>query len=103
MDSGASSASTVWRQVATSGEPEKSARRKSLVISVVGSTTSNPSPCWLPLDTGVRRLHLFALVAEDQGTTEHTEHTETNPPIGMPSFRGFGVFRGSLIFGDKSE
>jgi hypothetical protein len=32
--SGASSASTVWRQVATSGEPEKSARRSSRVISV---------------------------------------------------------------------
>ena len=45
-------------------------------IRSVGSTSSNPSPCWLPLDTGVQRLHLFALVAEEQGTTEHTEHTE---------------------------
>jgi hypothetical protein len=36
-------------------------------------------------------------------TTEHTEHTETILAPVMPCFRGFGVFRGSLIFGDKSE
>jgi len=36
-------------------------------------------------------------------TTEHTEHTEINPPAVMLSFRVFGVFRGSLIFADKSE
>jgi hypothetical protein len=36
-------------------------------------------------------------------TTEHTEHTETILAPFMPYFRGFGVFRGSLIFGDKSE
>jgi hypothetical protein len=36
-------------------------------------------------------------------TTEHTEHTETNPPTVISCFRGFGVFRGSLIFGDKSQ
>ena len=35
--------------------------------------------------------------------SEHTEHTETNPPPVMSSFRVFGVFRGSLLFGDKSE
>jgi hypothetical protein len=31
-------------------------------------------------------------------TTEHTEHTEINPPGVMLSFRVFGVFRGSLLF-----
>jgi hypothetical protein len=36
-------------------------------------------------------------------TTEHTEHTEINPPAVKLSFRVFGVFRGSLLFGDKSE
>ena len=35
--------------------------------------------------------------------TEHTEHTETNPPTVMSSFRVFGVFRGSLLFSDKSN
>ena len=35
-------------------------------------------------------------------TTEHTEHTETNPPPDMSSFRVFGVFRGSLFFSVKS-
>jgi hypothetical protein len=33
-------------------------------------------------------------------TTGHTEHTEINPSTAMSSFR---VFRGSLLFGDKSE
>ena len=32
-------------------------------------------------------------------TTEHTEHTEKEGLL----FRVFGVFRGSLLFGDKSE
>jgi hypothetical protein len=36
-------------------------------------------------------------------TTEHTEHTETILAPFMPCFRGFGVFRGSQIFGDKSR
>ena len=36
-------------------------------------------------------------------TTEHTEHTEINPPAVMLSFRVFGVFRGSLIFAGKSD
>ena len=36
-------------------------------------------------------------------TTENTEHTETILAPVMPCFRGFGVFRGSLLFGDKSE
>ena len=36
-------------------------------------------------------------------TTEHTEHTERNPPAVMSCFRVFGVFRGSLVFGGKSE
>ena len=30
-------------------------------------------------------------------TTEHTEHTEINPPTVMSCFRVFGVFRGSLL------
>jgi hypothetical protein len=36
-------------------------------------------------------------------TTEHTEHTETNSRTVMPCFRVFGVFRGSLLFSEKSE
>ena len=32
-------------------------------------------------------------------TTEHPEHTEKEGLL----FRVFGVFRGSLLFGDKSE
>jgi hypothetical protein len=36
-------------------------------------------------------------------TTEHTEHTEINPPTVMSCFRGFGVFGGSLLLGDTSE
>ena len=36
-------------------------------------------------------------------TTEHTEHTEINPSAVMSSFRVFGVFRGSPVFGDKNE
>jgi len=36
-------------------------------------------------------------------TTEDTEHTETILAPVMPCFRGFGVFRGSPIFGDKSQ
>ena len=32
-------------------------------------------------------------------TTEHTEHTETNPPTFMSSFRVFGLFGGSLPCG----
>jgi hypothetical protein len=76
------------------GQPQTRARRKSRFNSVVGSTTSNPSPCWPPLDTGVRRLHLFALVTESQGTTEHTEHTEARHTVGRIYFRVFGVFCG---------
>jgi hypothetical protein len=33
-------------------------------------------------------------VYNDDPQTEHTEHSETNPPTVMSSFRGFGVFRG---------
>jgi hypothetical protein len=33
-------------------------------------------------------------------TTEHSEHTEINPSTAMSCFRVFGVFRGSLLFGD---
>jgi hypothetical protein len=36
-------------------------------------------------------------------TTENTEHTETILAPVMPCFRGFGVFRGSLLFGGKSD
>jgi hypothetical protein len=36
-------------------------------------------------------------------TTEHTEHTETNSRTVLSCFRVFGVFRGSLLFGDKIE
>jgi hypothetical protein len=36
-------------------------------------------------------------------TTEHTEHTETNSRTVMSCFRVFGVFRGSLLFSEKSE
>ena len=36
-------------------------------------------------------------------TTEHTEHTEINPHTIMSCFRVFGVFCGSLLFGDMSE
>jgi hypothetical protein len=50
----------------------------------------------LAIDLGAESLSRFS-------TTEHTEHTETNPPPVMSSFRVFGLFRGSLLFGDKSE
>ncbi len=32
-------------------------------------------------------------------TTEHNEHTETDPRSFMPYFRVFPVFRGSMAFG----
>ena len=35
-------------------------------------------------------MYILALVAEEQGTTEHPEHTEQQPFF----FRVFGVFRG---------
>jgi hypothetical protein len=42
----------------------------------------------------VQRPHLFALVAESQGTTEHTETTEAWHHGGRIRFRVFGVFCG---------
>jgi hypothetical protein len=36
-------------------------------------------------------------------TTEYTEHTEGNPCTVTPCFRVFGLFRGSLVFGDKKQ
>jgi hypothetical protein len=50
----------------------------------------------LASDLGTKSLSRFL-------TTEHTEHTETNSRTVMSCFRVFGVFRGSLIFGDKIE
>jgi hypothetical protein len=94
VDSGASSASTVWRQVATSGEPEKSARRSSRVISVRRFDFFQPIAVLAAARYWVQRPHLFALVAEDQGTTEYTEHTEAWHNRGRIYFRVFGVFCG---------
>jgi hypothetical protein len=42
-------------------------------IQLVGWRTSNPSPCWRRLGTAELRP---ALVAKEQGTTEHAEYTE---------------------------
>ena len=53
------------------------------------------NPVWQVI-LGLSRYPVFL-------TTEHTEHTETNPLTVKSGFRGCGVFRGSLLFGDKSE
>ena len=58
----------------------------------------NKGRCLLLGDASQPRKSLSRFI-----TTEHTEHTEINPPAVMLSFRVFGVFRGSLIFGDKSQ
>ena len=53
------------------------------------------SPVWQVI-LGLSRYPIFL-------TTEHTEHTETNSRTVLSCFRVFGVFRGSLLFGDKIE
>jgi hypothetical protein len=53
------------------------------------------NPVWQVI-LGLSRYPIFL-------TTEHTEHTETNSRTVLSCFRVFGVFRGSLLFGDKIE
>jgi hypothetical protein len=61
---------------------------------VVDKLMKKANPVWQVI-LGLSRYPVFL-------TTEHTEHTETNPPTVMSSFRKFGVFRGSLLVSDKS-
>jgi len=53
------------------------------------------NPVWQVI-LGLSRYPIFL-------TTEHTEHTETNSRTVLSCFRVFGVFRGSLLFSEKSE
>ncbi len=53
------------------------------------------NPVWQVI-LGLSRYPIFL-------TTEHTEHTETNSRTVLSCSRVFGVFRGSLLFGDKIE
>ena len=76
------------------GQPETPARRKSRVNSVRRFDFFQPIAVLAAARYWVQRPHLFALVAESQGTTEHTETTEAWHHGGRIRFRVFGVFCG---------
>jgi hypothetical protein len=55
------------------------------LIKIIGKTKTSKSRS---------RDHKLAFVAEEQGTTEHTEYTEVRDNGGRIDFRVFGVFCG---------